>query len=226
MRVLRNWLHVLLWHGLLFTFVAAGADVPLDQPASQQISTSAHSDPPLATFSPNAPPDSLFSGMFRDLNFLIAEHDQSRSKYNPTPNESNTLSQGLIEDAMDRLLPSLRIRALISLLDLEAFVAEDEEPNLDFKVVVDFSDPDVSAQVAKLQSLYASKRARRANLVGGSCDEICSHRNEISRCTTSHCLCDEGLVKELGKCAYCVTERIKSERFTAEAEGMFAGETS
>jgi len=166
-------------------------------------------------------PDEFFSGMFKDLNTLLSAHDSARLKHYSRPT-SYSLSQALIEDAMDRLLPSFRIRTLISLLDLGALVADDEDVDPTLSITVDFSGPDVEAQMAKVQSLYAAKRDRGIVLEGRNCDEVCSLRSEISRCLTGDCLCDEEDVKELGKCTYCVTESVKSERFTAEAEDIFA----
>jgi len=171
--------------------------------------------------SAEVPPEDFFTGMFQDLNVLLAAHDSTRLKHYSRPT-SYSLTQALIEDAMDRLLPSLRIRTLISLLDLEALVAEDEDVNSTFRETVDFSAPNVKVQTAKIQSPQASKRERSIFSEGGTCNEICSYRSKISRCTTEDCLCDDGHVKELGKCTYCVTERIKSERFMTEVEAIFA----
>ena len=123
-------------------------------------------------------PDEFFSGMFKDLNSLLSAHDSARLEHYSRPT-SYSLSQALIEDAMDRLLPSFRIRTLISLLDLGALVADDEVDST-LRITVDFSGPDVEAQMAKVQSLYAAKRDRGIVLEGRNCDEVCSLRSEIS----------------------------------------------
>ncbi len=59
-------------------------------------------------------------------------------------------------------------------------MVEDEDVNSTFREAVDFSAPNVKVQTAKIQSPQASKRERSIFSERGTCNEICSYRNEIS----------------------------------------------
>ena len=76
--------------------------------------TTTHTFPSPDASSAEVLPEDFFTGMFKDLNLLLAAHNSTQLKPSGySRSTSYSLNQALIEDAMDCLLPSLWIRTLM-----------------------------------------------------------------------------------------------------------------